>query len=372
MTPSRDIFLLKIVLVLLVVLVFLANYRSPWFRPPVVEKYTNQGSPWAQDSWLLGGSAPTPTPTVGATLPVTSSLSSVPAGTPVPTTPQLLLPYDGSMVNPNAAQSPYMNVQHETAMQYEGAYPSAILPATPPVLSSTALVVGSPSNFTPAYDNTINFSRATGYAMTTPVKDSTDRLGGFCAFNRKNPEVLEYQCNQLNADTCASTSCCVLLGGSKCVSGGESGATMKANYTDPLVLNSDHHYYQGKCYGNCVNPQGAIQPLLVGAGVGALPTPTPNGVTVVTPVAVTTTPAPTTQAPMTTTPSPTTPTPTTLTATPVTVTPSLPPSLPPSPTTQVPTTTLTATPVTVTPSPPPSPTIKATPTPTPPITYTSR
>ena len=343
MPPSRDIFLLKIVLVLLVVLVvlvFLANYRSPWFRPPVVEKYTNQGSPWGQDSWLLGGSAPTPTPTVGATPPVTSPLSSVPAGTLVPTTPQLLLPYDGSMVNPNAAQSPYMDVQHATAMNYPGAYPSAILPATPPVLSSTALVVGSPSNFTPAYDNTINFSRATGYTMTTPVKDSTDRLGGFCAFNQKNPDVLEYQCNQLNVDTCASTSCCVLLGGSKCVSGGKTGATMKANYTDPLVLNSDHYYYQGKCYGNCVNPQGAIQPLLVGAGVGALPTPTPNGVTVVTPIPMTTTPSPTTQ--------------------------------PPSPTTQVPVTTLTATPVTVTPSLPPSPTTQVPATPTPIITYTSR
>jgi len=45
----------------------------------------------------------------------------------------------------------------------------------------------------------------------------------------------------------------VLLGGQKCVAGNENGPTMKANYSDFLVLNKDFYYYQGKCYGNCPN-----------------------------------------------------------------------------------------------------------------------
>jgi hypothetical protein len=75
--------------------------------------------------------------------------------------------------------------------------------------------------------------------------------GGFCKQNANFPDLLEQGCNILDKNVCASTSCCVLLGGEKCVSGGEQGVTMKANYNEPSITNKDMYYYQGKCYGNC-------------------------------------------------------------------------------------------------------------------------
>ena len=69
--------------------------------------------------------------------------------------------------------------------------------------------------------------------------------------NKNNAIELETQCGKIPKDACAYTSCCVLLGGSKCVAGNQSGPTMKANYSDVSVLNRDYYYYQGKCYGNC-------------------------------------------------------------------------------------------------------------------------
>jgi hypothetical protein len=64
---------------------------------------------------------------------------------------------------------------------------------------------------------------------------------------------LEEKCNAVAPESCASTSCCVLLGGEKCVSGNENGPYMTANYTDYTLTarNKDFYYYQGKCYGNC-------------------------------------------------------------------------------------------------------------------------
>jgi hypothetical protein len=74
---------------------------------------------------------------------------------------------------------------------------------------------------------------------------------GFCEENKASPFVLEEKCNALKPDTCGSTSCCVLLGGAKCVSGNISGPYMKQNYGDVFVRNKDYYTHMGKCYGNC-------------------------------------------------------------------------------------------------------------------------
>jgi hypothetical protein len=114
----------------------------------------------------------------------------------------------------------------------------------------------SPSPYVPNYEDSIYLSRLTQYDdKSAQVVDYAGGLppsaSGFCAANKNNTIETETQCGKIGKDACASTSCCVLLGGTKCVAGDESGPTMKANYSDVSVLNRDYYYYQGKCYGNC-------------------------------------------------------------------------------------------------------------------------
>jgi hypothetical protein len=107
------------------------------------------------------------------------------------------------------------------------------------------------TNFVPNYEDSVYLSRTTGLSSVAKAYPTASMMGGFCKQYQTDKLGLEQQCNTLNSGTCASTSCCVLFGGSKCVSGDQSGPTMKANYTDPSIINKDVYYYQGKCYGNC-------------------------------------------------------------------------------------------------------------------------
>jgi hypothetical protein len=115
-----------------------------------------------------------------------------------------------------------------------------------------------PSSYVPNYEDSVYLSRLTNIDWKTPVvdlgsevKNSGAQFGGFCSFNKSNPGQTELDCNKLDKNTCASTSCCALLGGQKCVAGNENGPTMKSNFSDIYIRNKDHYYYQGKCYGNC-------------------------------------------------------------------------------------------------------------------------
>ena len=107
------------------------------------------------------------------------------------------------------------------------------------------------SNFVPNYEDSVYLSRLTGLSYTKPVYDTASQLGGFCSFNKNSSANTEISCLKLDKNTCASTSCCVLLGGEKCVAGNESGPTIKSNYSDVYLRNKDFYFYQGKCYGNC-------------------------------------------------------------------------------------------------------------------------
>jgi len=107
------------------------------------------------------------------------------------------------------------------------------------------------ANYVPNYENSIYLSKLTGLSTTAPVYNTAEMLGGFCSYFRNQPERKEKVCNELPSNECASTNCCVLLGGSKCVSGNENGPTYKTNYGDIFLRNKDFYYYQGKCYGNC-------------------------------------------------------------------------------------------------------------------------
>lgn len=107
------------------------------------------------------------------------------------------------------------------------------------------------SSYVPNYEDSVYLSKSTGISNFTKINDSASMLGGFCTFNKDYPDKLEEICRSTDKDKCASTSCCVLLGGSNCVSGDKNGPTMKANYSDVFIRNKDFYYFQGKCYGNC-------------------------------------------------------------------------------------------------------------------------
>jgi hypothetical protein len=109
------------------------------------------------------------------------------------------------------------------------------------------------SSYVPYYEDSVFLSRATNSIINAPTNIKTNVDRGFCNKYKTDSIKLEEQCNTINDDTCAATKCCVLLGGQKCVAGGESGPIMKDNYSDFKILNKDFYYYQGKCYGNCPN-----------------------------------------------------------------------------------------------------------------------
>jgi len=108
------------------------------------------------------------------------------------------------------------------------------------------------SNYVPNYEDSVYMSRTTRQSTVTPVFNTSSILGGFCAQHKGDTNKLEEKCNALDVAACASTSCCVLLGGQKCVAGSDRGPTNPANYSDFRVVNKDVYYYQGKCYGNCM------------------------------------------------------------------------------------------------------------------------
>lgn len=107
------------------------------------------------------------------------------------------------------------------------------------------------SNYVPNYEDSVYLSRTTRLPQPAPVFNTAGMLGGFCTQFKNNTLAIEEKCGALDLNTCASTSCCTLIGGQKCVAGNENGPSNPANYTDYNLKNKDFYYYQGKCYGNC-------------------------------------------------------------------------------------------------------------------------
>jgi hypothetical protein len=107
------------------------------------------------------------------------------------------------------------------------------------------------SNYIPTYEDSVYLSKTTNQSTLYPVSDITAITRGFCAQNADDSGKVEMNCKALDSNTCASTSCCVLLGGAKCVSGNERGPTYIDNYNDPTLVNRDTYTFNGECYGNC-------------------------------------------------------------------------------------------------------------------------
>lgn len=107
------------------------------------------------------------------------------------------------------------------------------------------------ANYVPNYEDSIYLSKLTGLSTTTPIFNTEQIQAGFCSYFENEPDQKEKVCSQLPSNECASTSCCVLLGGVKCVSGNRHGPHFKKNYGDIFIRNKDYYYYKGKCFGNC-------------------------------------------------------------------------------------------------------------------------
>ncbi len=106
------------------------------------------------------------------------------------------------------------------------------------------------STYVPKYEDSVYLSRSTQLPTTSEYRSAQTQLG-FCEANKASPTEIEENCKSLDVNACASTSCCVLLGGAKCVSGTDTGPTVKANYGDLFLRNKDYYTHLGNCYGNC-------------------------------------------------------------------------------------------------------------------------
>lgn len=107
--------------------------------------------------------------------------------------------------------------------------------------------------YVPSYQDSVYLSKTTGKHTAAEYLDMASLAGGICSHYKDQPEKLEEECGKLDKNVCGSTSCCVLLGGTKCVAGSAQGPTSKLNYGDITIRNRDFYYYKGKCYGNCVS-----------------------------------------------------------------------------------------------------------------------
>lgn len=121
---------------------------------------------------------------------------------------------------------------------------------TPTYYQPGSFVFGS-TNFVPNYEDSVYLSRLTGVSQVGKAPIANSLYGGFCNLYKNDSAGLEAKCNSLDSSVCASTSCCVLVGGSKCTSGDKFGPKMKSVYSDPSIINKDVYYYKGKCYGHC-------------------------------------------------------------------------------------------------------------------------
>lgn len=121
---------------------------------------------------------------------------------------------------------------------------------TPTYYQPGSFVFGS-TNFVPNYEDSVYLSRLTGVSQVAQAPVTQSAYSGFCSVYKNDMTGLESKCNSLDKSVCSSTSCCVLVGGSKCTTGNELGPKMKSVYSDPGVINKDYYHYMGKCYGHC-------------------------------------------------------------------------------------------------------------------------
>jgi len=121
--------------------------------------------------------------------------------------------------------------------------------ASPVYYQPGSFVYGS-TKYVPTYSDSVYLSSWTKEPETAPYQPS-QVPEGICKVFKDTPSKIEEHCARLDANVCASTACCVLLGGSKCVAGNEDGPAFQGHYSDDALRDKDRYFYNGSCYGNC-------------------------------------------------------------------------------------------------------------------------
>jgi hypothetical protein len=104
--------------------------------------------------------------------------------------------------------------------------------------------------YVPNYEESVHLSKNTMFPRPRAIAKQSES-SDFCEKNKNFPDKIESACNNLSNDGCKKSSCCVLLGGEKCVAGSELGPAYRNNYSDFTIRNRDYYFYNGRCYGNC-------------------------------------------------------------------------------------------------------------------------
>ena len=128
--------------------------------------------------------------------------------------------------------------------------PTGDLTAGPTYYEPGTYKFGS-ATYVPSYTDSVYLSKTTGQSSTSSYLDAATMKGGACSYYKDQSEKLEEMCLAIDKNNCGAMSCCVLLGGSKCVSGSALGPHNKLNYGDITLRDKDYYYHDGKCYGNC-------------------------------------------------------------------------------------------------------------------------
>jgi len=125
------------------------------------------------------------------------------------------------------------------------------MPMQPSPLYEPGSVLYGGMGYIPSYEEAAYNDNFIFKEQPTLIENAFYDNEGFCKQSDTFGSI-EEKCNSLSKDMCASTGCCVLIGGVKCVQGNETGPKRRAIYSDTTIQNRDVYYYQGKCYGNCV------------------------------------------------------------------------------------------------------------------------
>jgi len=196
----------------------------------------------------------TPSPSAGAGPGPSPSPSPGPGPGPGPSGPSGSFQYDSNPYDTNYLSGleqkfdkMYGNGPLNTPANFD---PSLNLVDPPAIYYQPGSFTYSGGGYVPSYED-LYMSSLTNTTQVGFVENAPYMSGGFCQTYADDIYGLEQKCNSLSNEICASTECCALLGGQKCVAGDAQGPKLQSNYSNFLVKNKDFYYYQGKCYGNC-------------------------------------------------------------------------------------------------------------------------
>jgi hypothetical protein len=125
------------------------------------------------------------------------------------------------------------------------------LVALPPVAGPNNVTYYSPDSYTfgaatyvPSYEDSVYLSSSM-LDNQGPPRPPAYAPQGICEKYQADKVGREHACSSLDINTCASTTCCVAIGGNQCVAGNQYGPAF------PKTSAPDYYYFQGQCYGNC-------------------------------------------------------------------------------------------------------------------------